>query len=79
MRRLGLQVDGSKLRFHDLRHVHASWLLIAGVSIDIIRELLGHRDVRTTNRYIHYDRKNALQFLDRLPKINLDNLSAEAS
>lgn len=42
------------LRFHDLRHVHASLLLIEGVHPKIVSERLGHSDVRITlNTYSH--------------------------
>ena len=36
--------NGTKLRFHDLRHVFATWLHKAGVSLDELRFLLGHKD-----------------------------------
>lgn len=37
-----------KLRFHDLRHTHATLLLMAGVNIKVVSERLGHKDVTTT-------------------------------
>ena len=53
VRKLGLKAkDGSKLRFHDLRHVYGNWLHQAGVSLDELRVLYGHRDRATTDRYI---------------------------
>ena len=41
------------LHFHDLRHSFASNMAIKGVSIFIIKELLGHQDVKTTQIYSH--------------------------
>jgi len=42
------------VRFHDLRHTSASWLLKAGVSAKVVQERLGHADVRVTlNTYSH--------------------------
>ncbi len=56
VRRLNLTiVDGSKLRIQDLRHVFATWLHKAGVSLDVLRSLLGHNDRATTDRYTTVD------------------------
>jgi integrase len=38
--------------FHDLRHTHATWLARDGVSIEVLRERLGHRSLITTQKYI---------------------------
>lgn len=40
-------------RFHDLRHCFASWNRQAGVDVDTIADLLGHKDTRMTRRYAH--------------------------
>lgn len=36
------------LRFHDLRHLCATLLIAQGVPMNMVKELLGHADVRTT-------------------------------
>jgi len=69
VRKVGLTVDGTKLRFHDLRHIHATWLLRAGVSLDALRELLGHRDRKTTDRYATFNRMEIGNKLVSMPKI----------
>lgn len=40
-------------RLHDLRHTFASRCLAAGADIQTTRELLGHKKVETTARYLH--------------------------
>jgi len=47
------KVDLRKIRFHDLRHTFASHLAINGISIQRIQKLLGHSDIRMTQRYSH--------------------------
>lgn len=43
-----------RIRFHDLRHTHASILLYKGVDVKTISERLGHSDILTTlNIYTH--------------------------
>lgn len=75
VRRLNLTVNGTKLRFHDLRHVFASWLLMAGVSLDMLRPLLGHRDRKTTDRYATIDRLAMGRVLKVMPSIRGENES----
>jgi integrase len=48
--------DKAKLpdvRIHDLRHSFASSAAQAGMSLPFIGALLGHRELSTTNRYVH--------------------------
>ena len=43
-----------KIKFHDLRHTHATLLLEAGVNPKVVSERLGHADMRITlERYSH--------------------------
>lgn len=48
----------SKFHFHSLRHSFASNLVMKGVPIYTVSELLGHRDIRTTQIYSHLKVEN---------------------
>ncbi len=42
------------VRFHDLRHTHATTLIADGENFKTVSARLGHNDVRTTlNLYVH--------------------------
>ena len=54
----------SHIRFHDLRHTHATLLIGSGVDMKTVSSRIGHKDIRTTlNLYTHVlpenDRKAA--------------------
>jgi len=39
---------------HGLRHAYATHMLEAGLPVHQLQHLLGHRDIRTTLRYVHW-------------------------
>ena len=41
------------VRIHDLRHSYASFLVNAGRSLYEVQRLLGHTQIKTTQRYAH--------------------------
>jgi integrase len=41
------------VHFHDLRHSCATIMLDLGVPLDVVRDILGHTSVKTTERYAH--------------------------
>ncbi|MFC0860957.1 tyrosine-type recombinase/integrase [Sphaerimonospora cavernae] len=43
----------SRVRIHDLRHAHASWLLSGGADLQVVKERLGHASIKTTEKYLH--------------------------
>ncbi|HXZ43585.1 MAG TPA: site-specific integrase, partial [archaeon] len=55
-------------RFHDLRHTFASRLVMDGVPIERVQELMGHRDIRMTQRYAHLAPGHLREAVQRLVK-----------
>lgn len=42
-----------EVHYHDLRHSCATILLGLGVPLDVVRDILGHSTIKTTERYAH--------------------------
>jgi integrase len=56
------------IRFHDLRHTFATRLVVGGTDIATVQKLLGHQDIRMTQRYSHPssdDMKKAIRTLEK--------------
>jgi integrase len=58
-------ITNKKITFHCFRHTFATQLLAAGVDIYVVSKLLGHKSVKTTERYVK---------VINLSKINAMNL-----
>lgn len=56
-----------KIRFHSLRHSFASYLVQQGVSLYVVKELLGHVSASTTEKYSHL---NAQALIQAIAKFN---------
>ena len=56
-------------RLHDLRHLHPTTLLLAGVPVHVVAARLGHADPAVTLRvYSHVLREHALGIGDVSPR-----------
>ena len=65
------EVDLDKVRLHDLRHTHASWGVMSGLSLPKVGNLLGHTQPSTTQRYGHFATDPRLEASEQISsKIN---------
>jgi integrase len=58
-------------RLHDLRHSFASFLVNKGVSIYVVQGLLGHANVRATQRYAHLANETLSDAAELIPAVIL--------
>ncbi len=57
------------IRFHDMRHTFASWYMIEIDEIWALKSILGHSDIRTTQRYAHHSlsrKRRSLEIFSRV-------------
>ena len=63
------KAEVKKIRVHDLRHSHVAYLIHQGVDPLVIKERLGHKDIKITlNTYGHLypsKQRSLAQMLDR--------------
>jgi integrase len=56
-------------KFHDLRHTFATRLAQSGIDLYMISKLLGHKDIKMTQRYSHHhpdSLRNGVEVLDKI-------------
>jgi integrase len=63
-RRLGA---AERWHFHQLRHFFATTLLGAGANVEVVRRLLGHKDLASTTRYVHATQGDMVTAIAALP------------
>lgn len=62
LRRAGLP----RIRWHDLRHTFASWLVESGADLFTVQELMGHRNLSMTRRYAHLSMRHKREAVGRI-------------
>ena len=67
------------LRFHDLRHTHATRLDDLGFSLAKISGQLGHHVVQTTLRYVNRDKTAVQQVAEALDALNAQSPNEQAT
>ena len=55
-----------RVHFHTLRHSFASMLVQRGVSLYVVKEILGHEDLSTTQIYSHLQQQNLIDAINLL-------------
>jgi integrase len=60
-KRAGVKV----IRFHDLRHTYASHFMMNGGDVFLLQQVLGHKDITTTQQYLHF----AQEFLQEAAEV----------
>lgn len=60
------RIEKDKMSPHTLRHTFATTLLKQGENILTIKELLSHRNLRTTERYLHICGQDLREAVDRM-------------
>ncbi len=63
-----------KIRLHDFRHSHATFLLSNGITINVISQRLGHSDIAMTlNTYSHLVNKDEEKAIELINSIKQNN------
>jgi integrase len=68
----GVKDRRQKVVFHTCRHTYGSWMAQSGVSLYTIMQLMGHKNIETTQRYAHLCNSN-FQNAVRVFEENLTN------
>lgn len=65
-----VEKSGVKCAPHDLRHTCASWLIAAGVGLDVIKAHMGHESIKVTvDIYGHLDRSSHKKVSDAIANV----------
>lgn len=74
--RRGVKKSGvKKIRRHDLRHSHVSYLIELGISIYVISERLGHENIKTTlETYSHLYPNKQEEVADKIQELFKKNI-----
>jgi len=63
----------TNLHFHDLRHTFGTDLVNSGADISIVKQLMGHKSIVSTMRYVHPTEERMRKVLENRDKIFRDD------
>ncbi|MBE3124781.1 MAG: tyrosine-type recombinase/integrase [Acidobacteria bacterium] len=69
----------SDLRFHNLRHTAATYMVTGGIDLDTVKEILGHATIQMTMRFARptpENKRRAVEVLAALFGQNKENLAS---
>lgn len=66
-------------RFHDLRHTFATRLIQGGADLYAVKRMLGHRTIRTTERYAHHSPESLRATVGHLDEVYREGASVSVS
>jgi len=74
-----LKVAGiENFRFHDLRHTFATYALVKSKDIRGVQEILGHRNIQTTQKYTHVLARDKLHIVNGVGDLVSEELKKKA-
>jgi integrase len=65
------QIGRPELRIHDLRHTFGTWLNARGTDVNKIKDLMGHADIISTQRYLHVGVDEGREELNKNIRFNI--------
>lgn len=72
--RIGLRRAGIEdFRFHDLRHIWASWLIQSGVPLSALQEMGGWESIEMVQRYAHLAPNHLTKHARKIDSLLSDN------
>lgn len=71
------KADISNFRWHDLRHIWASWLVQSGVPLMELKEMGGWESIEMVQRYAHLAPEHLHKNASLIDKVQVTNTSHE--
>jgi len=63
-----------KFRIHDLRHLCGTFMVMTGSDLETVRDILGHRDLSTTQRYLHMANEHKKSAISKIGHLGMGSM-----